>query len=146
MAEASKIEAQGLAQAKAVEAQGLAEATAIKEKASAWRDFNDAARLQTILEKLPSIIEATAPALKAISEPLGNIDKVVMIDHAGDGNGGGSGGLKRFEQTGPTMIYTLLQQLQALGLNVPDILKQLGTTNGADVQAVPVEATKEKEK
>ena len=146
LAEASKIEAQGLAQAKAVEAQGLAEATAIKEKASAWRDFNDAARLQTILEKLPSIIEATAPALKAISEPLGNIDKVVMIDHAGDGNGGGSGGLNRFAQTGPTMIYTLLQQLQALGLNVPDILKQLGTTNGADVQAVPVEATKEKEK
>src|SRR5688500_16916958 len=140
LAEAAKIEAQGLAQAKAVEAQGLAEATAIKEKAAAWREFNDAARLQTILEKLPKIIEATAPALKAVSEPLGNIEKVVMIDHGGDGNGGGSGGLNRFAQTGPTMIYTLLQQLQALGLNVPDIFKQLGTTNGGDVAAnVPAE-------
>ena len=99
-----------MAQAKAVEAQGLAEATAIKEKAAAWREFNDAARLQTILEKLPKIIEATAPALKAVSEPLGNIEKVVMIDHGGDGNGGGSGGLNRFAQTGPTMIYALLQQ------------------------------------
>src|SRR5262245_25093939 len=122
LAEAAKIEAQGLAQAKAVEAQGLAEAVAIKEKAAAWREFNDAARLQTILEKLPSIIEATAPALKAVSEPLGNIEKVVMIDHGGDGSSVGAGGLNRFAQTGPTMIYTLLQQLQALGLNVPDLL------------------------
>ena len=133
LAEAAKIEAQGLAHAKAVEAQGLAEAVAIKEKAAAWREFNDAARLQTILEKLPSIIEATAPALKAVSEPLGNIEKVVMIDQGGGvGNGSGSGGLNRFAATGPTMIYSLLQQLQALGLNVPEILKQLGTTNGEE--------------
>lgn len=127
LAEAEKIEAQGLAHAKATEAQGLAEATAIKEKAAAWREFNEAARLQTILEKLPSIIEATAPALRAVSEPLGNIEKVVMIDHGGsDANGYGSGGLNRFAQTGPTMIYGLLQQLQSLGLNVPEILRQLG--------------------
>jgi flotillin len=133
LAEAAKIEAQGLAHAKAVEAQGLAEATAIKEKASAWREFNDAARLQTILEKLPSIIESTAPALKAISEPLGNIEKVVMIDHGGgEANGGGSGGLNRFAQTGPTMIYSLLQQLQALGLNLPEVLKQLGTASESE--------------
>ncbi len=140
LAEAAKIEAQGLAQAKAVEAQGLAEATAIKEKAAAWREFNDAARLQTILERLPGIIESTAPALKAISEPLGNIEKVVMIDHGGgEGNGGGPGGLNRFAQTGPTMIYALLQQLQALGLNVPEILKQLGTNaeaNGSEERIV----------
>src|SRR5687768_17320117 len=127
LAEAEKIEAQGLAHAKATEAQGLAEATAIKEKAAAWREFNDAARLQTILEKLPSIIEATAPALRAISEPLGNIEKVVMIDHGGgEANGRGSGGLNRFAQTGPTMIYALLQQLQSLGLNLPEVLQQLG--------------------
>lgn len=145
LAEAAKIEAQGLAHAKAVEAQGLAEATAIKEKAAAWREFNDAARLQTILEKLPGIIEATAPALKAVSEPLGNIEKVVMIDHGGDGNGGGSGGLNRFAQTGPTMIYALLQQLQALGLNLPDIIKQLGTTNGEEVKIATPIKSKEKE-
>jgi len=133
LAEAEKIEAQGLAHAKATEAQGLAEASAIKEKAAAWREFNDAARLQTILEKLPSIIEATAPALRAISEPLGNIEKVVMIDHGGgDANGRGSGGLNRFAQTGPTMIYGLLQQLQALGLNLPEILKQLGIPTDKD--------------
>ena len=55
-AEASKIEAIGLAQAKAIEAQGVAEAAAILRKAEAWKEFNEAARLQTILEKLPAIL------------------------------------------------------------------------------------------
>jgi flotillin len=138
LAEAEKLQARGLAEAKAIEAQGLAEATAIKEKAAAWREFNDAARLQTILEKLPSIIEASAPVFRAVAEPLGKIDKIVMIDQGGNGNGNGSGGINRFAQTAPTMIFSLLQQLQALGLNVPEILGQLGvnqdgkSTNGAE--------------
>ena len=49
-AEAAKIEAIGLAQAKAIEAQGVAEAAAILRKAEAWKQFNDAARLQTVLK------------------------------------------------------------------------------------------------
>ncbi len=125
LAEAEKLQATGLAQAKAIEAQGLAEASAIKEKAAAWRDFNDAARLQTILEKLPAIIEASAPVFQAVAEPLGKIDKIVMIDN-GDGNGNGSSGLNRFAQTAPTMIFGLLQQLQAMGLTMPEVMAQLG--------------------
>ena len=145
LAEAEKIQAQGLAEAKAIEARGLAEAAAIKEKAAAWREFNDSARLQTMLEKLPGIIEATAPALRAVAEPLGKIDKVVMIDHGGgDGNGHGSGGLNRFAQAGPTVIFGLLQQLQALGLNLPDILTQLNKPDGeaaAPKPAAVIDAT-----
>jgi flotillin len=136
-AEAEKIQSQGLAQAKAIEAQGLAEAVAIKEKAAAWREFNDSARLQTILEKLPSIIEATAPALRAVSEPLGKIDKVVMIDSGGNGHGNGSSPINRFAQTGPTMIFSLLQQLQSLGLNVPEVLSQLGIQQNGDAPKLP---------
>lgn len=127
LAEAEKLQAKGLAEAKAIEAQGLAEATAIKEKASAWREFNDAARLQTILEKLPSIIESSAPVFQAIAEPLGKIDKIVMIDNGnGNGEGNGQSGINRFAQTTPMMIFGLLQQLQALGLNLPDVMAQLG--------------------
>jgi flotillin len=140
LAEAEKIQAQGLAEAKAIEARGLAEAAAIKEKAAAWREFNDAARLQTILEKLPSIIESTAPALRAVSEPLGKIDKIVMIDQGGggaDGNGHGPNGINRFAQTGPTLIFGLLQQLQALGLNVPDVLAQLGVKSNGEAATKP---------
>lgn len=133
LAEAERLQAKGLAEAKAIEAQGLAEAKAIMEKAAAWREFNDAARLQTILEKLPSIIESSAPVFSAVSQPLGNIDKVVMIDQGGNGNGDGStSGINRFAQTGPTVIFSLLQQLQALGLNWPEVLAQLGIENSGD--------------
>ncbi|MGI8668261.1 MAG: flotillin family protein [Aridibacter sp.] len=124
LAEAEKLEAAGLAKAKATEAQGLAEAKAIMEKAAAWREFNDAARLQTILEKLPEIISSSAPVFKAIAEPLGSIDKVVMIDN---GNGdGSSSGLNRFAETSPNMIFGLLQKMSALGISLPEILSQLG--------------------
>ncbi len=125
LAEAEKLQATGLAQARATEAQGLAEAAAIKEKAAAWREFNDAARLQTILEKLPSIIESSAPVFRAVAEPLGNIDKIVMIDNGGNGDRNASG-LNRFAQTTPNLIFSVLQQLEALGLNIPDIIAQLG--------------------
>lgn len=129
-AEAAKIEAIGLAQAKAIEAQGLAEANAILKKAEAWQQFNEAARLQTILEKLPSIIEATGPVFSAVAAPLGNIDKVVVIEQ-GNGNGGQSG-INRFASTAPSMIFGLLQQLEALGLDVPTLLSQLGIQTTAD--------------
>ena len=51
-----------------------------------------------------------------------------MIDQGGNGNGDGShtSGINRFAQTAPTVIFGLLQQLQAMGLNVPDIMAQLG--------------------
>ncbi len=84
-AEAAKVEAIGLAQAKAIEAQGVAEATAILKKAEAWKQFNDAARLQTILEKLPAIIQSSSAVFGAVAAPLGNIDKVVVIDQGGGG-------------------------------------------------------------
>jgi flotillin len=125
-AEAAKIEAIGLAQAKAIEAQGVAEAAAILRKAEAWKQFNDAARLQTILEKMPAILQASSGIFEAVAAPIGNIDKLVVIDQ-GTGNGdGGSGGLGRIAKTSPAVVFSLLQQLEALGLNVPTILQQLG--------------------
>jgi flotillin len=118
-AEAAKIEAIGLAQAKAIEAQGVAEATAILRKAEAWKQFNEAARLQTILEKLPAIIEASTGVFGAVAAPMGKIDKLVVIDQ-------GNGGAQRVAQTAPAVVFQLLQQLQALGLDLPSIMSQLG--------------------
>lgn len=124
-AEAAKIEAIGLAQAKAVEALGIAEAAAIQRKAEAWKEFNEAARLQTTLEKLPEILKASASIFGAVSAPIGNIDRLVMIDQGGGKDG--ANGLNRLAQTGPAVVFGLLQQLEALGLNVPQLLEQLGT-------------------
>lgn len=126
-AEALKIEAIGLAQAKAIEAQGVAEATAILRKADAWKQFNDAAKLQTILEKLPAILQASTGVFGAVAAPLGNIDKLVVIDQGGgSANGGTASGLERLAKTSPAVVFGLLQQLEAFGLNVPAVLHQLG--------------------
>ena len=125
-AEAAKIEAIGLAQAKAIEAQGVAEAAAILRKAEAWKEFNDAARLQTILEKLPAILQASTGIFGAVAAPLGNIDKLVVIDQANGHAEAGSSGLERLAKTSPAVVFSLLQQLEALGLNLPTVMQQLG--------------------
>jgi flotillin len=125
-AEAAKIEAIGLAQAKAIEAQGVAEAAAILRKAEAWKEFNEAARLQTILEKLPAILQASTGIFGAVAAPLGNIDKLVVIDQGNGSADGGSSGLGRLAKTSPAVVFNLLQQLEALGLNLPAVMQQLG--------------------
>jgi len=142
-AQAAKIEAVGLAEAKAIEAKGIAEAAAILKKAEAWKQFNEAARLQTVLEKLPSILEASTGIFSAVAAPLGNIDKVVVIDQ-NSGGGNGSSGISRLASAGPTVAFNLLQQLEALGLNVPAVLEQLGVKGaGKAAEAAAVEAAKE---
>ncbi len=142
-AEAAKIEAIGLAQAKAIEAQGTAEAAAILRKADAWKQFNDAAKLQTILEKLPAILESSTGIFGAVAAPLGNIDKVVVIDQGGGTGNGGSTGMARLAQTGPSVVFNLLQQLEALGLNLPAVMQQLGVrqgNGGASAPSAPAES------
>jgi flotillin len=139
-AEAAKIEAVGLAQAKAIEAQGVAEAAAILRKAEAWKEFNEAAKLQTVLERLPAIIQASTGVFGAVAAPMGNIDKVVVIDQ-GNGGPGASSGLSRLANTAPAVVFSLMQQLEALGLNVPALMQQFGVRHAPppDGQSVPVE-------
>jgi flotillin len=135
-AEAAKIEAIGLAKAKAIEAQGLAEAAAIQKKAEAWKQFTDAAKLQTILDKLPAILESSTGIFSAVAAPLGNIDKLVVIDQTSGGAApDGGGGLARLAKAGPTVVFNLLQQLEALGINVPSLIEQLGTRKPEDKPA-----------
>lgn len=142
-AEAAKIEAMGLAQARAIEAQGLAEAQAILKKAEAWKEFNDAAKLQTILERLPGVLQASAGIFGAVAAPLGNIDKVVVIEQGNGSAGDATGGIGRIAKTGPALVFGLLQQLQALGLDIPTVLQQLGATNGGQAPTTPSNQVKE---
>ncbi len=132
-AEAAKVEALGLAQAKAIEAQGTAEATAILKKAEAWQQFNESARLQTILEKLPAIIQSSAGIFGAVAAPLGNIDKVVVIDQGGGDSA--QGGMARLAKTAPSVVFNLLQQFEALGINVPALVEKLGVKSEAQPSA-----------
>jgi flotillin len=130
-AEAAKVEAIGLAQAKAIEAQGVAEAAAILRKAEAWKQFNESARLQTVLEKLPAILQASSGIFGAVAAPLGNIDKLVVIDQGNGAGDGTSGSLGRLAKASPAVVFNLLQQMEALGLNLPSVLQQLGVSAAA---------------
>lgn len=143
-AEAARIEAVGLAQGRAIEAQGTAEAAAILRKAEAWKQFNDAAKLQTVLEKLPAIIQASTGVFGAVAAPLGNIDKVVVIDQGQGSANGAPSGLTRLAQTSPAVVFNLLQQLEALGLSLPAVLQQLGIqANGGQAPSPAAPAPQE---
>jgi hypothetical protein len=55
---------------------------------------------------------------------------VVVIEQGNNATGDGTGGIGRIAQTGPALVFSLLQQLQALGLDVPGVLSQLGVDGG----------------
>ena len=78
--EAEAIKARGLAEAEIVLAKGRAEAEAMRNKAEAWRTYNEAAIAQMFIEKLPEIA-------RAVAEPLGKMDKITIISSGGEGVG-----------------------------------------------------------
>lgn len=81
-AEAEANKARGVAQADVIRAQGLSEAEAMAKKSDAWKEYNQAAIAQMLIEKLPEIA-------RAISEPLSKTEKIVIIN-SGNGQGGGA--------------------------------------------------------
>uniref|UniRef100_A0A0B6ZQM3 Band 7 domain-containing protein n=2 Tax=Arion vulgaris TaxID=1028688 RepID=A0A0B6ZQM3_9EUPU len=71
-AEAEAIRIKGEAEAYAIEARAKAEAEQMAKKADAWKDYQDAAMIDMVLEMLPKIAAE-------ISAPLTNVRKVTMV-------------------------------------------------------------------
>lgn len=67
---------EGNAEAEIILAKGQAEAKALALRAEAYRQFNDAAVIQTVLSMLPEIVRAAA-------EPMGNIDNLTVLSSDG---------------------------------------------------------------
>ncbi len=86
-AEAEAIKSKALAEAEGLKAKYLAEAEGMREKAEAYKNYNSAAVAQMLIEKLPEVAAA-------VSAPLSQVDRIVMID-GGNGNGGGVSQLTR---------------------------------------------------
>ncbi len=63
---------EGTAEAEVAKAKALAEAEAMKKKAESWREYNQAAIYQMVIDVLPEIA-------KAIAEPLSKIEKIVIV-------------------------------------------------------------------
>ena len=74
--EADAIRARGEAEADAIRARGFAEAAAMQTKAEAWKQYGQAAMIDTLLESLPEVAAAVA-------QPLAQTDRIVMISSDG---------------------------------------------------------------
>jgi hypothetical protein len=75
-AEAQRTTLEGNAEAGIVFTKGEAEAKALELRAQAYRQFNEAAVIQTVLSMLPEIVRAAA-------EPMGNIGSLTVLSSDG---------------------------------------------------------------
>jgi len=122
-----KVLAQGEAEAQVIRMKLLAEAEGIEKKADAFRRLDEAGRTLQILEVLrhivPESLEKLAPVMGEIAKPLGNVDRISIVDFGG--NAGGGSGLTRFAQTVPLVLTQLFEGLKAVGLDPAELAKLL---------------------
>lgn len=124
LAEAEGIQAKLLAEANGVKAKLLAEAEGAFKKAEAFAKLDESAKTMLVLERFPEVIRAFAPVAGAVAAPLGNIDRLVMVDGGGGGEAGGT--LARLANTVPTTMFNLLQSSKALGIDLTGLLGKAG--------------------
>jgi len=119
LAKAEAIKAAGLAEAEIIKAKGEAEAVALAKKAEAYKQFNDAAIAQMVIEKLPEIAAA-------IAQPLAKTEKIVMI---------GDSGASKITKDITGIMAQLPETIKTLtGVDITGILKNYasGTTEAAE--------------
>ena len=135
-AEAERFERQAKADAQLYEAQkeaeairmrGEAEAEAIRRKAEAMQLYGQAAMLEMVVDKLPDIA-------RSVSEPLSKTDKIILF-----GEGGAS---SMARDTAGTMLQTFEAVKEAVGLDIPKMLRDVSTGGligkaAADTEAAP---------
>jgi flotillin len=113
-AEADANKARGLAQADVIKAQGYSEAEAMSKKAEAWKQYNEAAVIQMLIDRLPEIA-------RAISEPLSKTEKMVIIN-AGESSEGAS----KLTKDVINVISQLPPAVEAIsGVDIQKIIKKI---------------------
>jgi flotillin len=115
-AEADASKARGLAEAEVIRQQGLSEAEATRKKAEAWEQYTQAAVLQQILDKLPEMAAA-------ISGPLSQTDRIVVISSGENGSGSGA---SKITQDVTNIIAQVPTTIEALtGIDLTEALRNL---------------------
>lgn len=123
--------AEGMAEVEIIRLKGIAEAEAMGKKAEAFKQYNDAAVTQMIIEKLPEIA-------KAVAEPLSKTEKIVIVD---SGNGQGKGAAKVSGYV-TDILASLPETVNAVtGINLMDVLKR---ENKQEMKEVKIEESKNK--
>jgi flotillin len=121
--------AEGMAEVEIIRLKGIAEAEAMAKKAEAFKQYNDAAVTQMIIEKLPEIA-------KAVAEPLSKTEKIVIVD---SGNGQGAARVSGYVTD---ILASLPETVNALtGINLMDVLKR---EDMRGIKEVKLEESKDK--
>ena len=107
-------------EAEAIRMKGEAEAEAMLKKAEAMKQYGQAAMMQMVIDKLPDMA-------KAVSEPLSKTDKIILF--------GEGGATSMARDTAGTMLQTFEAIKDAVGLDIPRMLKDV-TTGGLIGKAV----------
>ena len=97
-------------QAEAIRQKGEAEAEAIRLKAEAMKLYGQAAMLEMVIDKLPDIA-------RSVSEPLSKTEKIILF-----GEGGATSMVK---DTAGTMLQTFEAVKEAVGLDIPQMMKDV---------------------
>lgn len=99
-------------EAEAIRMKGEAEAEAMTKKAEAMKLYGQAAMMQMIVDKLPDMA-------RAVSEPLSRTDKIILF--------GEGGATSMARDTAGTMLQTFEAVKDAVGLDIPQMLKDVST-------------------
>lgn len=113
-AEADAAMVRAAKEAEAIRLKGEAEAEALLKRAEAMQQYGQAAMMDMLIEKLPEMA-------RAVAEPLSKTDKIILF-----GEGGASSMVR--DTTG-TMMQTFEAVKEAVGLDIPKMIKDV-TTGG----------------
>jgi flotillin len=115
-AEAAKVLAVGEAEAEVVKLKLLAEAEGLQRKAEAWKNFNEAAVINLVVDKMPELASAFATQLSAI-------DKINIIDMGGNGTNGVGGVGKVMGTVGGGMTAMLSMLKDQFGIDIARLMQ-----------------------
>jgi flotillin len=124
-AEAAKVLAIGEAEAEVIKKKLLAEAEGLQKKSEAWKNFNEAAVLNMLVERMPELAQAFATQ-------LAGIDKINIIE-MGNGSGGGGGIGKVMGTVGGGMSAMLDMLKDQFGIDVVRLAQ--AKTEAATIEA-----------
>jgi flotillin len=133
-AEAGKVLAVGEAEAEVIKKKLLAEAEGLQKKAEAWKNFNEAAVINLVVDKMPELAQAFATQ-------LAGIDKINIIE-MGNGSAGSGGIGKVMGTVGGGMTAMLSMLKDQFGVDIARLMaaKADAATASAETRA----ATEEK--
>lgn len=114
LAKADAERAQGETEAEIIRLKGIAEAEAKEKIAEAFEQFGQAAILDMIVKMLPEYA-------KQVAAPLGNIDKITVVD---TGSSGANGGANKVTSYATNLMSTLQESLKASsGIDVKELIE-----------------------